>query len=199
MANFHITRHPRTLNTPNTLWRAWDSFAQDFDSFFDDFDRSLGSNILPRDNRGQTFSPMADVQESDKAYELSFDMPGFKPEEMTIDLNGNTLTVSGQRERSSNDSKLHRSEKFYGEYRRSISLPENIKGDQIEASYENGVLNIQVPKSQLAQSRKIEIGSSAGKKTLSNGSPATDTKKRVEQPQNANKARDMEQQQNLSH
>src|SRR6476469_4543328 len=139
MVNFHLTRQPRNSNSnsstsmntsPTTLWRTWDSFAQDFDSFFEDFYRAIrGGAVSDRGDSSQVFTPLADVHESDKAYELSFDMPGFKTEELNIDLNGKMLTVTGKRDRSNSDSKLHRSEKFYGEYRRSITLPDDVKAD----------------------------------------------------------------------
>lgn len=187
MTNFYINRRDRSNSTPATLWRTWDSFASDFDTFFQDFDRALGNGKPQgkKDNNGQgpSFAPAADVHENDSGYELSFDMPGFKIGDISIDLNGRTLSVSGKRERSTEGSKLHRSEKFYGEYRRSITLPENIKSEQIEASYEDGVLSIQLPKAQLAQSRKIEIGQSKDK-ALNNS---------------INSSREVEREQNLSH
>jgi HSP20 family protein len=195
MTNFYINRRDRSNTSPATLWRTWDSFASDFDSFFEDFDRALGNGKpqgkTENSGRGPSFAPAADVHENDKGYELSFDMPGFKNDEISIDLNGRTLSVSGHRERSTSDSKLHRSEKFYGEYRRSITLPENIKSEQIEASYENGVLSIQLPKAQLAEARKIQIGMGKASETgrQSNGNGRSDL----------NSARDVEQQQNLSH
>lgn len=197
MVNFHLTRQPRnTQSTPTTLWRTWDSFAQDFDSFFEDFDRTIGGGSLTsRGDREQSFTPLADVHESDKAYELSFDMPGFKEEELNIELNGKMLTVTGKRERLNSDSKLHRSEKFYGEYRRSITLPDNVKADQISASYENGVLAIEVPKAAIADARKIQIG--AGSRAGLGKGNGND--KVGGNAAEQNKAREVEKHQNLSH
>ncbi len=165
MANFHITRRDRNpnTNTPATLWRTWDSFATDFDSFFEDIENSLGLRqgreaVRNQSDRKAPIVPPAEVHENDRGYELSFDMPGFKSDEIQIDLSGKTLTVMGQRERITRDGQLHQSEKFYGEYRRSITVPETIKADQIEASYEYGVLSIHLPKAQVEQPRKIAIG-----------------------------------------
>ncbi|MBC7658411.1 MAG: Hsp20/alpha crystallin family protein [Chitinophagaceae bacterium] len=100
------------------------------------------------------------------------------------------LTVTGKRERSEdkdkNDNRLHRSERFYGEYRRSITLPDNVKADQIEAHYEHGVLSVTVPKAQLAESRRIEIGTSPKQKTgISSAENNTMHAQAKEMPENA--------------
>ena len=175
MPNNELTRSDRNTNSPRSLWRAWDNFAQDFDSFFEDFDRVLGINTLgtasgDRDRRGLTFAPPIDVEETQNGYDLSFDIPGFKTDDIDLELNGRTLTVTAKRERSNTDSKVHRSERYYGEYRRSITLPENVKADQIQAKYESGVLTVSLPKAQLAQSKKIEIGTSANRNESALGS-----------------------------
>lgn len=151
---FYTSRNDRSLTNPNSLWRTFDNFANQFDTFFNEFDRGNQTQ-----ERALSTAPATDIEETATHYDLSFDMPGMKKEDLNVEVNGRTLTVSGKRERVVNDSKQHRSEKFFGEYRRSISLPENFKAEEVEASYDNGVLSIRLPKSQLAGAKKIEIGS----------------------------------------
>jgi len=181
MANFHVTRRDRNnSNSPATLWRTWDSFATDFDTFFEDVERALGNgnrSLSKLSDERNPFIPAAEVHENDKNFELSFDMPGFKQDDLNIELNGKTLTVTGRRERRTTDDKLHHSEKYYGEYRRAFTLPENVKADQIEASYENGVLLIQLPKAQIEQAKKIQIGAKKSSPVQNiNGAFKTDSK-----------------------
>lgn len=163
---YFTSRNDRSLSNPNSLWKNWDNLAQQFDSFFADFDKGNSSEIN-RSERSLVFAPATDVEESSTHYDLSFDMPGMKEEDLNVELDGRTLTVSGKRERQVTDTKNHRSEKFYGEYRRTISLPDNIKGEEIQASYDNGVLSIKLPKAQLTGAKKIQIGTrSADKASL---------------------------------
>lgn len=152
---YFTTRNDRSLQNSNNLWKTWDNIAHQFDSFFSDFERAAGGN----EERSLTSAPATDIEETNTHFDLSFDMPGMKKEDLNVEVNGRTLTISGKRERNVTDNKLHRSEKFYGEYRRTISLPENIKSDEIQAAYENGVLNIRLPKAQVQGAKKIEIGS----------------------------------------
>ena len=154
---YFTSRNDRSLSNPNSLWKNWDNLAQQFDSFFADFDKGTTGDVT-RSERSLVFAPPTDVEESSTHFDLSFDMPGMKEDDLSVELEGRTLTVSGKRERRLTDTKNHRSEKFYGEYRRTISLPENIKGDEIQASYDNGVLNVRLPKTQLTGVKKIQIG-----------------------------------------
>ncbi len=156
------TRNDRSLSQPANLWRTWDSLAHQFDAFFNDFDRKAGEeSATERERSIVTSAPPTDIEESSSHYELSFDMPGIKEEDLNVELNGRTLTVSGKRSRVTTDNKLHRTEKFFGEYRRTISLPENVKAEEIEANYANGVLSLRLPKAQLSGAKKIAIGKGA--------------------------------------
>ncbi len=152
---FYTARNDRSLQNANNLWRTWDNLANQFDSFFADFDRRPSEESQVE--RVASQAPATDIEEAEKHYALSLDMPGIKQEDLNVEVHGRTLTVSGKRERVVKDTKLHRTEKFYGEYRRTITLPENIKAEDIQASYDNGVLNIVLPKAQLEGAKKIAI------------------------------------------
>ena len=110
------------------------------------------------------FIPACNVEETDTHYLLSFDVPGVKKEDIKIDLRGHTLIVSGERkEESEQKSKTqYRSEASYGSFQRSFELAEDVKADQIEAQYENGVLRVGVPKTKATKSEQIKISEGKG-------------------------------------
>ncbi|MBX9768776.1 MAG: Hsp20/alpha crystallin family protein [Bdellovibrionales bacterium] len=109
------------------------------------------------------FAPATEVVESDNHYLLSVDLPGMKKEDIQIEMVGNTLTISGERKQrggwSENNQRIQRSENLYSALRKSFVLPNSVSTDKIEANYADGVLELYLPKTQLAQSRKIEIQS----------------------------------------
>lgn len=156
MVNLDLWRDDRS--NPRSLWKAWETVHRDFDSFFDDFSHAVRGT---RQN-GSFMAPACDIEETDKEFMLTFDMPGFKREDIQVEREGNSVTVSAKRERVTSDSKLHRSERQYGEYRRTFSLPDNVKGDDIVANYDDGVLQLTLPKAELAKPKRIEISESKG-------------------------------------
>ncbi|MBI3544058.1 MAG: Hsp20/alpha crystallin family protein [Deltaproteobacteria bacterium] len=108
-----------------------------------------------------SFQPSVDVEEKDNHYLLRFDMPGVKKGDIKIELQDNVLTISGERrdEREEKDKdRTIRSERFYGVFQRSFTLPPGIKAEQLEADYRDGVLHVAVPKIEVATSQQIKIG-----------------------------------------
>src|SRR6478735_8422358 len=104
----------RTDRSPFSLLRNWDSITKELDSFFSDFDKTVSDN-RGRESGDMIVSPACDVQEDEKAYHLSFDLPGFKREDVNIEVAGNRISLSGKRSReaSSKDAKYHRVERNY--------------------------------------------------------------------------------------
>lgn len=134
-------------------------FFRDMDRLFDDFAKSA-----TRDSEGALFRPPTEVVETDVHFLLSVDLPGLKKEDIHIDVAGNTLTISGERKRESGTGteRVQRTERAFRTFKRSFALPNSVTADKIEAKYADGVLELYLPKSQLAQSRKIEIQSGKG-------------------------------------
>ena len=132
---------------------------------FSDADSWFG----PGRSGGQTVAPLANISETDEAYELAFELPGLQESDIQVDLHDNTLTVSAERKDTreaargdgdTNDQpkrKWHRIEHRYGRFVRAISLPKDAASDQVDAVYENGVLTVTVPKAPEAQARRIEV------------------------------------------
>lgn len=134
---------------------ALDFWRNDFLSPFKEFERMLGSA-----QEGQwRFNPSCDVEETDTHYVFSFDLPGISKDDIKIEVLDNQLTVSGERKYERKDeNNRHLVERHYGSFQRSFMLPGDVKSDNIEASYENGVLTLGVPKAEAVKPRQIKIG-----------------------------------------
>lgn len=105
--------------------------------------------------------PAVDVWETERELVLSFDLPGVPEEEIAVELDDGVLTVSGERERTDEHSseRFYRFERRYGQFARSVSLPAGVNEDEVKAEYEDGVLEIRIPKPEEPKPRRIEIGS----------------------------------------
>ncbi len=145
------------------FWGPWSDLLRDFDDAFDT--SGPGWALMQRPtSRSHRLSPTVDISENDDGYLLSFDLPGLKKEDIDIEVKSNSLTVSGVRNYADEVKRdnYRRIERQYGEFRREFSLPENVKADAIECTYENGVLHVAIPKAELSKPRKIPINERAG-------------------------------------
>jgi len=120
------------------------------DRIFDEFQKGLPS-------MAGNFSPVFDLEELDDHYVLSVDLPGLDKEDIKVECSNNQLVISGER-KESNKRGNRRSERTYGFFQRSFTLPEGVKLEEIVAEYRDGVLQVAVPKTQEAHSREIKIG-----------------------------------------
>jgi HSP20 family protein len=107
----------------------------------------------------QNWVPALDVWETETDVVYAFDLPGIPESDISIEVKDDTLTVSAERGRTeeSSDNGFYRFERRYGTFARAVGLPQGVDQDQINARYENGVLEIRVPKPEQAQPRKIEL------------------------------------------
>lgn len=106
-----------------------------------------------------TFSPTADLVETENQFEVTVDLPGLKPEEVSVELKNGDLWISGKREelKEEKGKTYHRLERHHGEFRRVLRLPNTISEDGIDAHFEDGVLKVTVPKVEEAKSKHIEV------------------------------------------
>lgn len=114
------------------------------------------------ENFGKTFVPACEISETKDHFHMSVDLPGIKKEDIKIELKDNALTISGERKqekKGDGDKNAHYVERFYGGFTRIFKIPETADGEKIQARYENGVLEIDIPKTTEATARKIEIQS----------------------------------------
>jgi HSP20 family protein len=122
---------------------------------------SGGSKRTPR------FMPM-DLCKIDEHYVLTCDLPGVDPGSVDVDVDNGTLTISAHRTARSEDSvQWLTNERFFGTYRRQLSLGDGIDAARISATYENGVLTVTIPLAERARPRKIDIAHGSGAKSIS--------------------------------
>jgi HSP20 family protein len=119
-------------------------------SFSNFIDRFFSDSLARTGGSAYSFVPKVDILETDKAYEIQLVVPGVSKEEFKIDLNDNQLTISGERKftKEKKENNFHVVETQYGNFSRSFSLPENVDAGKINAAYNNGILEITVPKDE---------------------------------------------------
>ncbi len=138
------------------LYRPFEEIQRVIDRFFEEFPR-----IWPVAISNEVFTPAVDISETDKSYEFEIELPGMKRENVQIEVNNGILTVSGEKREEKKEEKkgYKKVERSYGKFERSFSLPPDVDDKNISARFENGLLNISIPKSPEAKQsrRKIEI------------------------------------------
>ncbi len=104
------------------------------------------------------FPPMNITQDAHNYY-VRAELPGMHPEDLKISVERNKLSVSGRREITpeGNGVSYHRRERTGGSFSRSISLPEELNADAVEARYSDGLLTVKLPKSEAAKARQIKV------------------------------------------
>jgi HSP20 family protein len=113
----------------------------------------------PRAGRG--FAPAVDVAESTDEYVVTAELPGAKPEDVTVELHEGVLTLRGEKRSERDESTEHSRyvERVFGSFSRSFSLPQNANGEKVQASFSDGVLTLRIPKREEAKPRTIAIQS----------------------------------------
>ena len=140
----------------------WEPFRE-LAALQNEMSRRMSGVSAPGTGNGQssTWLPAVDVWETEKELALSFDLPGIPEDKIAVELDDNVLTVSGERERTSEHSneRFYRFERRYGQFARSVSLPAGVDDEDVQASYRDGVLEIRIAKPEEPKPRRIEIGS----------------------------------------
>jgi len=106
-----------------------------------------------------TWLPPIEVTESDQELIVSASLPGMKPENINVEVTDHSLLISGESRRESkvDEKHFHRSEFQYGQFMRRIPLPDYIENKNCKANFNNGVLEIRLPKSESSKRQKIEV------------------------------------------
>ncbi|MGZ4431828.1 MAG: Hsp20/alpha crystallin family protein, partial [Gaiellales bacterium] len=117
----------------------------------------------PNGEKTHPWVPVVDIEQTKDALVLKFDLPGMKREDVSIEVEGRTLTVSGERKEEKEDKHegYYSRERLVGRFSRSFMLPEHIDESKIEAKFSDGVLTIRVPRPQEEKPKKIAIKASA--------------------------------------
>lgn len=103
--------------------------------------------------------PAADVSETEAAYVVKMDLPSVKTEDVKVSVLEGVLTIKGERtvEKSTDTETLHLQERSHGSFSRSFSLPKNADAEKVAADFQNGTLNVTIPKRPEAKSKEIQV------------------------------------------
>jgi HSP20 family protein len=109
----------------------------------------------------RTWVPAVDVWETENEIVYAFDLPGIPEDRISVEVEDNSLTVTGERERThqTEDDRFYRYERRFGSFARSIGLPQGVSEDAIKADYRDGVLEVRVAKPEQSKPRRIQVGS----------------------------------------
>ena len=104
--------------------------------------------------------PAMDLVETDDAYVLRADLPGLDEKDVSIEFEDNVLTISGERksEHESKSEGYHRVERAFGAFSRSLTLPQGVDAEKVEANFDKGVLEVRIPKPAEARPTRVQIG-----------------------------------------
>jgi len=128
----------------------------------EDMQRGL-SHILDDNSFGATetgrWVPAVDIRETDDAMLVQAELPGIDKKDVKLEVKDGVLTISGERnyEKDVKEENVHRIERSYGRFVRSFSLPTNVNTDKVEASMNNGILEIRLPKKETAKPKAITV------------------------------------------
>jgi HSP20 family protein len=137
------------------FFRTFRGMQRDIDSVFDNFFAD------PRGYSDTRMMPRVDIFTNEKEYVFEFELPGFKKEDVKINIDDHLLTVAGEvsKEETEEDEKknYHVSERRYGAFKRQFNLPEDSDVTAVDASYENGILTLKIQKKAEEKKQTIDI------------------------------------------
>jgi HSP20 family protein len=140
-------------NTPSSVFDELWRLQQEVDELFGSWGSPLGIRSLPRGS-----FPAVNVGQTPERVDVYLFAPGIDPKSLDIAIQQNLLTVSGKRElRAEEEADYYREERFSGEFRRVINLPEDVDPDRVQAKYVDGIVQIGVRRRESARPRQIEI------------------------------------------
>jgi HSP20 family protein len=138
----------------------WDPFRE-LTSLRRELDRVFSRTAGDSPASGQVWSPAVDVFDTPDTIVVKAELPGLTADDINIELDDNVLTIKGERKfkEKVEEGRYYRVERLYGEFSRSFTLPQSgVRGEDISASFENGVLEVRVPKAEEVKPRKISVG-----------------------------------------
>ncbi len=142
--------------TEMTTWTPFERLA----TLRDEMNR-IFDNSWPSRDTGlfSGWSPPVDVFEDKDGFSVLCELPGMKKEEIDLSVHNGTLTIAGERkhEHAGKEGESFRSERYFGRFQRSVSLPTAVDSSKVKAIYRDGVLEVELPKSEEAKQKQIEV------------------------------------------
>jgi HSP20 family protein len=163
-----MNRSERTNENERSVSR-WDPNRDFFPYGRDPFDRLFrlaGFMDEGGTRNAAAVAPCIDIDEDEDSYEVTAELPGMKPEDVHVELNQNILTITGEKRIGFGDEERQQkkrsrwSERSYGRFTRSFTLPRDADADRLEARFSHGVLTITIPKSEESKPRTIDVKTS---------------------------------------
>ena len=163
-----VTKKPSEPALAGEAWRPFEALRKEVDRLFDEF----GDDFWRRPFRSLAglekgwaqklvASPAIDIAETDKAYEITAELPGIDQKNIEVNVANGGITIRGEKKQETEEKNkdYYVSERRYGSFERYFSLPEGVDADKIEASFKNGVLKVMLPKTAEAQkpAKRIEV------------------------------------------
>jgi HSP20 family protein len=154
-----ITKKPGEPALAGEPWGPFESLRKEVDRLFEDF----GGGFWRRPFAALKFvaAPAVDVAETDKAYEITAELPGIDQKNVEVNVANGGITIKGEKKEETEERRkdYYVSERRYGSFERYFELPDGIETDKIEATFKNGVLKVTLPKTAEAQkaAKKIEV------------------------------------------
>lgn len=139
----------------------WPAFGRLTD-LRDEIDRLFEAPLSELARTSQLLSgwtPALDVHEAKDHFTVKAELPGMKKEEIEVSMHEGNLSISGERKSESKheDARVHREERFFGRFQRTVSLPTPVAADKIKAEYKDGILTVTLPKTEEAKPKRIEV------------------------------------------
>jgi HSP20 family protein len=143
---------------PGLAWQGLDRLSD----LRNEIDRLFDAPLAEFAHSSQLLSgwtPALDVHEDNDKFVVKVELPGMKKEEIEISLHDGSLSISGERksEQTLKDAEVHRTERFFGRFQRSIALPSPVASDKVSAQYKDGILTVTLPKTEEAKPRQINV------------------------------------------
>lgn len=137
-------------------WQPWTELA----TMQNEMSRLMNGLLEGNGKSTQSWVPALDVWETEHELVYAFDLPGIPENEISVEVEDGSLTVTAVRERTNElqDDRFYRFERRYGTFTRTIGLPQGVSEDGIKADYANGVLEIHVAKPEQAKPKRIQVG-----------------------------------------
>jgi HSP20 family protein len=138
----------------------WDPWRE-IDDMFDRYTRAVGQ---PRTGSQEViatgdWAPRVDIAETDKAFVIKVESPEVNKEDVKVTVDNGVLTIRGERkqEKEEKGKRFHRVERHYGSFTRSFTLPDNVDETNVKASFKDGMLNLQIQKTEEVKPKAIEV------------------------------------------
>lgn len=151
MSTAITTQAPRQTQQ---LFRPFELLRQEFDDLFGRLATDWDGKWLTSE-----FKAACDLSETADAYQLRMDVPGIKPDDITVQVTGDTVRVSGERkeEKEEKNKTYHRVERRSGKFSEIVTLPGAVKDENVQAEFHDGVLTVTLPKTDASKTRTVKV------------------------------------------